>query len=118
MPRKILIADDEKSILKLYTRIFTGKEYSLTTAESFAEASGLIEANHYDLLVTDLLFADGLGTGLIKLFEEKYEGAKSMLVTGAHNAEELLADSGITQYYPKPFDVRCFMAGVTKALNA
>ncbi|MFA6433198.1 MAG: response regulator [Elusimicrobiales bacterium] len=117
MSSKILVADDEKCILKLYTRIFSGKEYSITTAGSFKEASGLIEANHYDLLVTDLLFPDGLGTELIKLFEKKRAGAKSLLVTGSSDADELLENSGVTEYFYKPFEVRCFMAAVDKALK-
>ena len=117
MPKKILAADDDINILKLYARIFTGEEYSLTTAGSFTEASGLIESNHYDLLVTDLMFPDGLGTELIKVFEEKCAGAKSLLVTGSSDAEERLESVGKTGYLPKPFDVHRFMAAITKALT-
>ncbi len=117
MPSKILLADDDKSILKLYARIFTGDKYALTTALSFSQAASLIETNHYDLLVTDLMFPDGLGTELIKLFEKKRSGAKSLLVTGAADADEKLENSGITEYFSKPFEVTRFMTAVTKALT-
>jgi len=117
MPSKILVADDEKCILDLYARIFTGKGYSLAMASSFAEASGLIETNNYDLLVTDLFFPDGLGTELVKLFEKKRAGAKALMVTGAPDADEMMAGVVVAERFPKPFEVRRFMAAVTKALN-
>ena len=117
MPGKILLADDDKHIINLYTRIFKGKDYSLTPAFSFAEAAALIEANHYDLLVTDLMFPDGLGTELIKLFEKKRAGAKSLLVTGEENPQEILRSAGISEHFTKPFDAHRFLAAVTGALN-
>lgn len=117
MTSKILAADDDKNLLKLYARIFAGKEYALTTAGSFTEASRLIEANSYDLLVTDLMFPDGLGTELIKLFKKKRAGAKSLLVTGSPEAVERSECAGITGYFLKPFEVWRFMTAVTKALN-
>ena len=116
MPGKILLADDDKNILKLYTRILKGGDYSLTTSLSATEAASLIEANHYDLLVTDLVFPDGLGTDLIKILNKKRAGAKSLLVTGEADAEEIIKDTGITEYFPKPFDLDRFLAAVTKAL--
>ena len=117
MSGKILIVDDDKGILKLYVKIFTGKGYAVDASESFAEAARLIEANDYDLLVTDLMFTDGVGTELIKLFEKKRAGAKSLLVTGAPDAAARLQSSGITEYFLKPFKVQLFMDAVAKAMN-
>jgi DNA-binding NtrC family response regulator len=117
MPCKILLVDDDVSILRLYTRIFAGKDYSITMAESFTAAVGFIEANHYDLLVTDLMFPDGLGTELIKLFEKKRVGAKSLLITGSPDADQILKSAGVTEYLTKPFNVQHFMTAVTKALE-
>jgi len=68
MPGNILIADYDPAILKLYTRIFATTGYSSTMAASISEARGFLETNHYDLLVTDLMFPDGLGTELVELF--------------------------------------------------
>ena len=117
MSGKILIVDDDKGILKLYNRIFTARGFAIDAVESFKEAARLIEANHYDLLVTDLMFPDGLGTELIKLFEKKRAGAKSLMVTGAPDAAARLGNAGITEYFEKPFKLDRFMTAVTKALN-
>lgn len=118
MAKKILAADDQKSMLNLYSRIFSGEGYSVDTAKSFEEASGLIEAHDYDLLVTDLIFPDGLGTELIRLFEKKSAGAKGLLVTGASGAEEIIRNYGITGYLSKPFRIEHLLFVVTRALNS
>jgi len=71
MPKSILVADDDKAMLGIYTRIFSGTDYLVSKAASFAEAAALINARSFDLLITDLQFPDGVGTDLIRLFEEK-----------------------------------------------
>ncbi len=114
MPESILIADDDKAMLNLYTRIFSGRGYVFTLAASFSEAAGLIKNNDYDLLVTDLMFPDGIGTELMKLFEGKKAGAKSLLVTGYAPIADL---PGTAQCFEKPFKVETFMAAVEKALR-
>lgn len=116
MPRKILVADDDKAMLNIYTRIFADTNYSIAKASSFAEAAELIEKDSYDLLITDLLLGDGLGTDLIKLFENKVKGAKSLLVTGS--VEEADPELLPEMYFEKPFDLELFMATVAEALES
>ncbi len=116
MPKSILVADDDPEMRRLYARLFTGSEYSITMASSFAEASGFIASNHYDLLVTDLMLTDGLGTELIKIFNKKRAGAKSLLVTGSSGVDGVLERAGIDDYFEKPFKVEHFMAAVEKRL--
>ena len=115
MSRKILVADDDKAMLNIYTRIFASTSYSLAKASSYTEAAELIKNDSYDLLITDLLLGDGLGTDLIKLFEEKEKGARSLLVTGS--VEEADPELLPEKYFEKPFDLEIFMATVTEALE-
>lgn len=117
MPITILAADDDKAILRLYTRMFSGERYSLTKADTFGEAAALLLRNDYDLLITDLMFPDGVGTDLIKAFNKKKEDAKSLLVTGSTNAGEMLAKEGVNEYIEKPFKVENFMEAVNKVLG-
>jgi DNA-binding NtrC family response regulator len=114
MPRSILVADDDKAMLKIYTRMFSNTDHTISLASSFAEAVGLINSNNYDLLITDLMLGDGLGTELIKIFEKKRDGAKSLLVTGS--VAELDPKQLPFVYFEKPFKFEIFMAAVTEAL--
>ena len=117
MPASILVADDDKVMLNLYSRIFSGKDYSIVMASSFSEAADLIKNNSYDLLVTDLMFPDGIGTELVKLFEKKRAGARSLVVTGSAPADRSLLKSGATAVFEKPFKVESFMAAVENAVR-
>lgn len=114
MPRRILVVDDDEAMLGVYARLFTGSGYLISKTTSFAEAVQLINSKNYDLLITDLMLGDGLGTDLIKIFERKQVGAKSLLVSGsvATLAPEQVPDV----YVEKPFKAEVLMAAVNKAL--
>lgn len=115
MPRSILVVDDDEAMLGVYTRLFTGVGYLISKTTSFAEAVRLINSKNYDLLITDLMLGDGLGTDLIKIFERKQAGAKSLLVSGS---VAILAPEQIPDvYFEKPFKAEVFMAAVNKALS-
>lgn len=116
MSINILVADDDKAILRLYSRVFSGTDYSIFKAETFAEASSLILKNDYDLLITDLMFPDGVGTELIKLFNARKADAKSLLVTGTTGSKEKLAQQGVSDYLEKPFKMEQLLAAVDRAL--
>lgn len=118
MSKNILIADDDPAMLKLYARMFSGTDYVITMAASVLEARGFIEVNQYDLLVTDLMFLDGMGTELIKLFNKRCTEAKSLLVTGSNPAEKELVGVEIYKCFDKPFKAEHFMSTVNRLLGS
>ena len=114
MPKSILVADDDAAMLDVYARLFAGTDYLISKTSSFTEAARLINSHHYDLLITDLMLGDGLGTDLIKLFEAKQAGA-CLLVSGSIG---ILAPEQIPAVYlEKPLKAEVFMAAVSKALS-
>jgi two-component system response regulator PilR (NtrC family) len=115
MPKSILVADDDPAMLKVYERILARASHSVAKASTFAEAAALIASRDFDLLITDLMLPDGLGTDLIEFFEKKRTGARSLLVTGSTG--ELPAEKLPSNYFEKPFDVSVFMAAVAEALG-
>lgn len=118
MHPEILIADDDPEMLKIYSRVFSGRDYSVTFAGSVTKASSLIRTNHYDLLITDLMFPDGKGTDLIRIFKENRDYAKCILVTGSVSEvgqEEL---STVTAYFEKPLNVEAFLVAAGEALES
>lgn len=115
MSRKILVADDDAAMLSIYGRIFANTGYTVSKAASFAEAERLINGGTYDLLITDLLLQDGVGTDLIKLFEGKKAGARSLLVTGS--VHQVAPESLPKFYFEKPFNLQAFMEAVEEALG-
>ncbi len=115
MPKSILIADDDAAMLNVYARLFAGTDYLISKTSSFAEAARLINSHTYDLLITDLMLGDGLGTDLIKLFEAKQAGARGLLVSGSLGI--LPPEQIPAVYFEKPFKAEVFMAAVNKVLS-
>jgi DNA-binding NtrC family response regulator len=115
MPKNILVADDDKAMLGLYSRLFSQTDYCLSQALSFAEASRLLREKPYDLLITDFMFPDGVGTELIRLFSEA-GGRRSLMVTGSPCANSQLHCGCVYGYIQKPFKVHDLMDAVNKAL--
>ena len=116
MPKSILIADDDAAMLTVYVRLFAGTDHLLSRASSFAEAARLINSENYDLLITDHMLGDGLGTDLITIFERKQGCTKCILVTGSGTEINLKQIPALAGYFEKPLNVKAFMVAVTKAL--
>jgi CheY-like chemotaxis protein len=55
--KTILVVDDDKSILRTFTRILQKSGYEIVTAETGKEAIEKAELQHYDLALVDLGFS-------------------------------------------------------------
>lgn len=117
MPKKILVADDDKAMLGLYDRIFSDTDYSVSKAASFSEASKLLAEKTFDLLITDFMFPDGLGTELAAIFRQKRRGAKCLLVTGSPSATPDLRSGFAGRCLEKPFKVEDLLEAVGQAFS-
>lgn len=117
MPKQILVADDDPILLNLYSRMLAGTGFSVSFASTFIEAATLINSNRYDLLVTDLMFPDGVGTDLITIFERKQGCAKCILVTGSGTEVNLKEIPPLLGFFEKPLNAEAFLVAVTKALT-
>ncbi|MDA8130837.1 MAG: response regulator [Elusimicrobia bacterium] len=116
MKARILVADDDKSMLGLYDRIFAATGYAIAKAESFSEAVRLMEETAFDLLITDFSFPDGIGTDLARLFSERRGKRGCLLVTGSVSPSDKLRLKDVNRLIEKPFKVEEFMTAVSEAL--
>ena len=116
MPKSILVADDDPVLRNIYKRILSETRYTISSASTFTEAAGLINSNNYDLLITDMMFPDGVGTDLITIFERTQGCTKCILVTGSGTEINLKQIPALAGYFEKPLNVEAFMAAVTNAL--
>ncbi len=118
MQPKILVVDDDPAMLRIYSRVFSGQAYVVTFANSVAAASALIKANQYELLITDLLLGDGLGTELTLLFSQKNPGGKSLIVSGSLGEADPCAISAVSGCLSKPLNPDVLMETIVKVLDA
>ena len=114
---KILIIDDEESITSMLKLCLSKNRYLSDTANSAAEASDLIEKNHYDLALLDIMLPDIDGFELISYIHEFkipviYVSAKGSVCDKIKGLK-----LGAEDYITKPFDLGELIARIETVLR-
>lgn len=120
-PVKILLADDESSIIKLLTAALREKpNYLVQVASNGTEACIKLGSNRPDILVLDIMMPDMDGVEICRLIKEKPElvGVKVIVITGFSNSLELdkIIRMGFTTILPKPIRVPDFLKTIETVL--
>lgn len=78
----ILIVDDDKAILRVFTKIFEKKGYAVTVAEKGKDAMNKLNTNHYDIALVDLALPDMEGNELFPLIKKASPNTLRIMLTG------------------------------------
>jgi len=78
----ILIVDDEQALLELASEILEDNGYKTITAAGGKEALQILETEHVDLVLTDVLMPDMNGYQLAACVLEQYSKTKVQLISG------------------------------------
>lgn len=103
---KALVCDDEAPLRDLMARRLEKMGLEVERAESGKDARAQIEANRYDLLVTDIYMPDVTGLELLQQMKAMDAHAQVVVVTASatlDNAVQAL-NHGAFAYLTKPFD--------------
>ena len=102
---RVLIVDDETSILSLFVRAFR-KEFDITTATSGPEALELLEGRDFDVVVIDYAMETMNGVEVAERTATLKPEAVRILVTGHHElpvVREALARGIVADVVAKPW---------------
>jgi DNA-binding NtrC family response regulator len=102
---KILLAEDEKISRITLTQTLAKEGYDVTSCEDGRQGLGLLQSNHFDVLITDLRLPGVNGMELLKTAKEKLPYCIVILMTAyatVENAVEALK-LGAYDYLTKPF---------------
>jgi two-component system response regulator HydG len=102
--RTILIVDDDKSILRTFTRILQKNGYKIDTAETGKEAIDKADKKHYDLALVDIRLPDMDGTELLAKIKKQLQNTIKIMITGFPSIESGVKalDEGAEAYLVKP----------------
>jgi DNA-binding response OmpR family regulator len=102
--KTILVVDDDKSILRTFTRILQKSGYEIDVAETGREAMDKAENQHYDLALVDIRLPDMDGTDLIAKLKKQLENTVKIMITGFPSLETGVKalDEGADAYLVKP----------------
>lgn len=105
--KSILLVDDEENILISIGWILEKNNFTVTTAANGGLAIELLRANHYDLVITDLIMAEIDGIAVLKQAKNISENIGVIILTGYGNVRSAVETlkMGADDYLQKPCDV-------------
>ncbi len=116
---QILVIDDEPDLRTLYELTLLREGYRVDTAGSVQEALQLLNAQRFDVVITDMRLPDGLGTEILSHMKTQHRSERSIVIT-AHGSAENAVESlkaGAFDYLTKPVDLKQFRTAIASAVQ-
>lgn len=101
--KKILIADDDRSILTLLSYNFRQSDFEVTTVSDGKQALDKAKRNHYDLILLDLMMPELPGIEVTEILRKKQNFTPILILTARDDEEMKLTglNSGSDEYLDK-----------------
>jgi len=104
---RLLIIDDERSILALLSTVFTKEGYEVKTSLSASKALDLIENQDFDLVISDIKLPEMSGMEILRKVKLKKPELPFVMITAYGSIKQAVEalKVGALDYVLKPFDV-------------
>ncbi len=102
----VLVVDDNKNTRRLLKAVLESENYTVSTAENGQDALGVMDAEHIDLVIVDIMMPKMDGYDFTKTVRENDDNMPILMIS----AKQLPADRrkgflvGIDDYMTKPVD--------------
>ena len=116
-----MIADDIAEIQQLVAQWLRGRGHHVSCVSTGDAAIKLLEKEHFDLVIADVLMPEGDGLDVIREIKHKRNRSRILAISGGGKymqaadcvkiAEGLGADAALL----KPFDERQLLSGIDRA---
>ena len=115
---KVLIVDDSKSVLQSLKRAFSKTPYDVTTVANPLTAYQMIEDEHYDIVISDIMMPEMDGLTLLKKIKN-FNGMIQVLIITSYTTINNTLNAfryGASDIFFKPFkNMKEIIAAVDKA---
>lgn len=120
MKPRILVVDDEESILEFLDIMLRKEGYEVTTASDGQKALDLIAKKSFDLVISDLQMPNKTGLQLLKEVKEQYPDILFMMITAFGTTETAVEAMklGAYDYITKPFKIDEVRINIANALRS
>ncbi len=117
--KTVLVVDDDKAILRTFTRILSNAGYATDTAENGKTALEKIKARSYDATLVDVVLGDSNGLDLLPIIKKYSPKALKITVTGADSSEnrDEACRNGADVYLTKPVNPATLLSIFQKGLK-
>lgn len=116
---RILLADDEPTFLNSTADLLRREGYACDTVSDGASAMARVEANPYDLLITDLEMPGNSDLGLVRQIAASRGGLPVLVITGVPSVRSAMAcvELPVAAYLLKPVVFSDLLPKVETAVN-
>jgi two-component system response regulator PilR (NtrC family) len=116
---KVLVVDDEPDLLELLELTLSRMGLDTTRAQTVAEAIKLLDAQAFDLCLTDMRLPDGEGLAVVEHITKESLDVPVAVITAFGSAENAVAalKAGAFDYLAKPVALEQLRALVKQALK-
>ena len=104
---KVLLVDDEESILNSLRRLLRGQPYDVLLATSGAQALEMLEQQPVDLVMSDARMPNMDGASLLAHVRQRYPATVRIMLTGYADPTAIIKainDGQIHRYISKPWN--------------
>jgi two-component system, NtrC family, response regulator GlrR len=117
---RILVVDDDPSLLRVVSMRLDKEGYQVSTAESAQKALAQLDASGAHLVLTDLRMAGMDGLALFEAVARRYPGLPVVIMTAHGTVSNAVAAlrRGVFGYLTKPFEAQALVAEVERALGS
>ena len=115
---EILVVDDDDVIRETLCELLAA-DHSCQTAETAEEALAKLEAQRFDVVLTDISMPGLNGTELLQRVVENYPGTPVIIISGHSDQDhaQRLIDRGAFDFLLKPFRLEVVEESVRRAID-
>lgn len=116
---KILVIEDETSLLEIISNILVNSKYNVDTSTDGLDAYNKIINNNYDLIILDVMLPNLDGFEILKRIRQDNIDSKVIMLTARSTLEDKLngLQNGANDYITKPFHIEELLARVNIQLK-
>lgn len=118
IPKRILLAEDNKTIQEMVSRFLKNIGFEVAVASDGFEALAAFQENYFDLVLTDFQMPGMHGFGLAAHIKEKSPGTPVIMMTGSDReiARQKMEKATVESIIFKPFQLQDLQRTVSGAL--
>lgn len=104
---KILIAEDDAELRQLFEHVLVKNGYSVVGVSDGVEAMEALEADYYDLLISDIMMPRMDGYALVKQIRTNGNNTPVLMITAKDAFDDMRTGflAGVDEYMVKPINV-------------
>jgi len=102
---RALVVEDSEDLAKIIARSLRPEGFHVDVAGTVRDASRLLLANDYGLIVLDMILPDGYGMDLLKTIRARGTATPVLIASGEGDIDTIVSglDAGADDYLQKPF---------------